>query len=137
MLFHIFAKEAVAGCGHKTLARGNMTAFGVSRKTKISIIDGKTDYCHRCLEKMAIKCAWCGNVIFINDKITLCTPLSKNFEIPEHTVVVHEKNPLKLVGCSRCAEAGADIAGFWHPQLYWKFVHGIWKTSEERVYDCR
>jgi hypothetical protein len=65
---------------------------------------------------MAIRCAWCGNVIFIGDPITLYTPAKKDFSIPEYAKIYTDK-PLRIVGCLRwdCAETGADRAGFWMP----------------------
>ncbi len=115
-LFNIFKKKIVAGCGHKTLEKDTVTAFGASCKTKIPIVDGKTDYCHRCLEKMAIRCAWCGKVIFIGDPITLYSPRDKNWKMPDYAVL-YNKEHNSYVGCLRwnCAETGADRAGFWYP----------------------
>jgi hypothetical protein len=114
--FNIFKKKIIANCGHEAKEKDTVTAFGENTETIIPIINGKTDYCHRCLEKMAIRCAWCGGVIFIGDPITLYTPSDENFKIPEYAVV-HKENPLQLVGClgRNCAETGADRAGFWYP----------------------
>ena len=66
---------------------------------------------------MAIRCAWCGGVIFVGDVITLYSPVKKDdFKIPEHAVVYDEEE-MQLVGCGRitCADTGADYAGFWIP----------------------
>lgn len=111
-----FGGKIVADCGHKTKKKDKVTAYGESTVTGVPIKNGKTPYCHRCIEKMAIKCAWCGHVIFIGDPITLYTPRDKDFKVPEHAVAYRE-NPLQLVGCLRweCAETGADRAGFWLP----------------------
>jgi len=115
LFFNIFRKKIMASCGHETLKKDKVTAFGKSAVIKIPIVDGKTDYCHRCLEKMAIKCAWCGNVIFIGSPVTLYMATKKDFKIPEHAVIYNE-NPLQLVGCRRCAELGsADWMGYWVP----------------------
>lgn len=115
--FNIFKRKKIqAGCGHETKEKDRVTAFGEGCETQVPVIDGKTDYCHRCLERMAIKCAWCGKAIFIGDPITLYTPIDKDFKAPEYAVV-HCNNPLQLVGCLRwnCAQTGADRAGFWYP----------------------
>jgi len=106
----------VAGCGHETLREDKMIAFGASCKTKIPIVDGKTDYCHRCLEKMATRRAWYGEVIFIGDPITLYSPSDKDRKMPDYAVLYSSKNN-SYVGCFRweCAESGADRAGFWYP----------------------
>ena len=115
-LFNIFKKKIVAGCGHETFKKDKVTAFGVGCVTEIPIIDGKTDYCHRCLEKMAIRCAWCGKVIFVGDPVTLYSPRDKDRKMPEYAVL-HNKEHNSYVGCLRwdCAETGADRAGFWYP----------------------
>jgi hypothetical protein len=114
--FNIFKKKIVAGCGHKTLEKDKVWAFGASDETTIPIIDGKTDYCHRCLEKMAIRCAWCGEVIFIGYPITLYSPRDKDHKMPDYAVL-HNGEHNSYVGCLRwnCAESGADRAGFWYP----------------------
>ncbi len=114
--FNIFKKKIVTDRGHETLEKDTVTAFGASCKTKIPIVDGKTDYCHRCLEKMAIRCAWCGGVIFIGDPITLYSPRDRNRKMPDYAVL-HNKEHNSYVGCLRwnCAESGADRAGFWYP----------------------
>lgn len=115
-------KKIIAQCGHQTKLEDKVSAFG---ETTITIIkpdeDGKVEYCHRCLEKMAIQCAWCGKAIFIGDPVTLYTPVNKDFAISPHAVIF-SKDPLQLVGCLRwdCAESGVDRAGFWLPpgQVY-------------------
>lgn len=115
-LFNIFRKKIVAGCGHETLKKDKVAAFGTSCETEIPIVDGKTDYCHRCLEKMAIRCAWCGEAIFIGDPITLYSPSDKNRKMPDYAVL-HNEEHNSYVGCLRwnCTETGADRAGFWYP----------------------
>lgn len=105
-------------CGHHTKRTGKISAFGHTITTKMPINEeGSVDYCLNCIAKMAIRCAWCGNPIFIGRPITLYTPVSDNFKIPEHAVVYEREPSLQLVGCLRwdCAEAGADRAGFWVP----------------------
>lgn len=103
-------------CGHLTEQNGPVSAFGHTTTTQMPRNEyGSVDYCLKCISEMAIKCAWCGNPIFIGDPVTLYTPL-ENFKIPEHAVINNEK-PLQLVGCLRwnCADTGADCAGFWLP----------------------
>ena len=111
-----FKKRITTECGHETKERDVIIAFGEKTITKLPVKNGRTPYCHRCIEKMAIRCAWCGKVIFIGDPITLYTPSNKNFKIPEYAIV-YNKKPLQLVGCLRwdCAETGGDRAGFWIP----------------------
>jgi hypothetical protein len=115
-LRNIFRRRIKAGCGHETKIKDKVYAFGKTITTVVPVKDGKTDYCHECLGKMAIRCAWCGEVIFIGEPITLYTPRREDFKIPEHAVA-HNKDPLQLVGCLgwNCAATGADRAGFWYP----------------------
>lgn len=112
----IFKKNYSADCGHKTKLHDRVTAFGESTLTRLSIKDGKIDYCHQCIEKMAIQCAWCGHTIFIGDPITLYSPRDEDFEVPEHAIF-YQEDSLQLVGCLRwnCADSGADRMGFWLP----------------------
>jgi len=113
-LFNIFKKKIVAGCGHETLKKDKVTAFGVSCEIKIPIVDGKTNYCHRCLESMAVKCAWCEKVIFVGMPITLYVA-RENFVLPDGAVWFNE-DQRQPVGCRRCAEMGpADWMGLWIP----------------------
>ena len=112
----IFRKNYSANCGHKTKLHDKVFAFGESTSTQLPIKDGEIDYCHRCIEKMAIRCAWCGHTIFIGDPVTLYSPRDENFDVPEHAMV-YCKDPLQLVGCLRwnCADSSADRMGFWLP----------------------
>ena len=103
-------------CGHRTKRCGAVSAFGRSIIVKMPVReDGSVDYCLDCIGKMAIRCAWCGNPIFIDDSVTLYTPRG-DFQVPDHATVYREK-PLQLVGCLgwNCADSGADRAGFWMP----------------------
>jgi len=105
-----------ADCGHMTWRKAKVHAFGTSCATELPIEAGHTPYCHACIEKMAIRCAWCGKPIFIGDPVTLYTPAKPDFKIPEHAVR-YSADPIRLVGCLRmdCAESGADRTGFWMP----------------------
>src|SRR3989344_6557684 len=101
-------------CGHRTKRSGPVSAFERTITTKMPMNEnGCVDYCLDCIGKMAIRCAWCGDPIFIGNPITLYTPHG-DFQVPEHAIV-YNKEPLQLVGCLgwNCAETGADRAGFW------------------------
>lgn len=115
-IFSPFRYKAVR-CGHRTKRTGAVSAFGYTTITKMPRNkNGSIDYCLDCIGKMAIQCAWCGNPIFIGDPITLYTPNSNKFQIPEHAIV-YNKKPLQLVGCFDwdCVESDADRAGLWLP----------------------
>jgi hypothetical protein len=115
VIFTFFERKIVANCGHKTKKKDRVRAHNGSTITTLPIKNKKTPYCHRCIEKMAIRCAWCGKVIFIGDPVTLYTKID-GCQIPKHAVF-YKQNPIQLVGCLRwgCAETGADRAGFWMP----------------------
>lgn len=106
-----------AKCSHSTKRIDRVSAFGQTTRTTIIPKKGEApDFCHRCLEKMAICCAWCGKVIFIADPVTLYTPRDKSYQPKEH-FKKYKDNPLQYVGCLKmnCAQTGADRAGFWMP----------------------
>lgn len=105
-----------AGCGHKTRLYDKIEVIGKDGKTEkegLEIKNFKPSHCHKCVEKMVIRCAWCGEPILIGDPITLYTP-TKDFEIPKYAMV-YKEDPKRLVGCLRldCADTGADRVGFW------------------------
>lgn len=112
----ILPRYRAVKCGHYTKRSGLVSAFGRTVIMKMPKNQrGMMDYCLDRIGKMAVRCAWCGDPIFIGDPITLYTPFG-DFKIPEHAVV-YNRNPLQLVGCLgwNCAETGADRAGFWLP----------------------
>ncbi len=99
-----FAKKGKAKiCGHEACSIGKLSN---------SILEFNGDellYCHECLDKMTIYCAWCGRYIEIGDPIILL------HECEEKT-----PNPVKYeeayVACCRCADLGvADAQGTWVP----------------------
>ncbi len=101
-----------AKCGHKTKLIAEVKIFG--EKTIFWLNKKNIKYCQQCLVDMSIKCSWCGKSITVRDPVTLCTPMKKDFQMPEWAVI-YKKVPLQLVGCLRweCAESGVDRAGFW------------------------
>lgn len=103
-------------CGHRTKKKGAISAFGHKGAVDMPFNDsGGIDYCLDCIGKMAICCAWCSEVIWIGQPITLYPP-ARDFELPEHAVK-YSDNPVRFVGCLswNCADTGADRAGFWLP----------------------
>jgi hypothetical protein len=110
-------RRYTALCGHRTKLTGRVSAFGRSITTRMpKPQNGEVKYCLDCIGSMAIRCAWCADPIFIGDPVTLYISRKPSFEIPEHAVI-HETEPLQLVGCLgwNCADTGADRAGFWMP----------------------
>jgi hypothetical protein len=111
-------EKITARCGHEIKSqKGEVTAFGETIKTIVLVNEENvTEYCHACLSRMAILCAWCGKPIFIGDPVTLYIPKDSGYRLREGSKIYCE-NPLQLVGCLRweCAESGADRAGFWYP----------------------
>lgn len=102
-----------ADCGHEAWKKGEVTAFGTSRTLWLPIRNGSTPYCHACLAKMTIRCAWCGEPIFIHDPVTLFSRTNEDSEIPDHAVRYPDN---RFVGCLNCASFGiADCTGFWMP----------------------
>jgi hypothetical protein len=104
-------------CGHKTKIKDWVHAFGEKSQIKVPVNDNKTLYCHACLEKMTIQCAWCGKPIFIANPVTLYSPRDKNHKMPEHAVQFNKEHN-SYVGCLRwdCEPmAACDRAGFWYP----------------------
>lgn len=103
-------------CGHKTKIEDWVEAFGEKTKIKVPVTNGKTLYCHKCLEKMTIQCAWCELPIFIGSPVTLYSPRDKEKSMPKHAVL-HNKEYNFYVGCLRweCAHTVADRCGFWYP----------------------
>lgn len=117
---HLYFKlggEILAKCGHPAKRSDRVSAFGHSQETIIFPESGQApDFCHRCLEKMAIRCAWCGGTIFIGDPITLYSPSQSDYR-PQENSAKHSDNPLQYVGClgMDCAQSGSDRSGFWVP----------------------
>ena len=121
LIKRVLGIKVTAKCGHKTRLKDTVSAFGEKIKTQIKPKKGcGIDYCHKCLEKMAIQCAWCGKPIFIGDPVTLYSPKdSDKSKIPSYATLFNVFNyeSLQLVGCGRstCADTGADYAGIWIP----------------------
>jgi len=108
-------RKFMASCGHETYRVGTVTHKGETRKLKIPIVNGKAQYCHKCIEEMTVICAWCKKPIFIGDFITLYS-IESGF-MPPFKSVIYSKNPLTMVGCERthCADTRADYCGIWIP----------------------
>jgi phage FluMu protein Com len=103
-------------CPHRTKKMGLIKVHGRERIMSLKENDsGGFDYCIACIAKKTIRCAWCGNPIFIGDPVTLYSP-KKGVKMPDHAV--RYKDTDCYVGCLGwdCAETGGDRAGFWHGQ---------------------
>lgn len=116
-LYFRFGGRITAECGHPARRRDRVSAFGENRSLTIMPPFGKApEYCHACLEKMAVCCAWCGQSIFIGDPVTLYSPRDPNYR-PKDGSHKHQDNPIQYAGCLRmnCAQSGSDRSGFWVP----------------------
>jgi hypothetical protein len=108
--------RVLANCGHLTLEKGEVSAFGDTVTTAMPRnAEGGFDYCLGCLAGMTITCAWCGEPIFIGDPVTLYGSVSGEGLLGDATP--YSEDPKFFVGCLRwnCAQTGADRAGFWLP----------------------
>ncbi len=117
MFARLSGKYVAVACHHPTKQEGDVRAFGQCTTTHMPLNkDGTVQWCLECLGKMAVKCAWCEQVIFIGDPITLYTPAKADFKLPADATL-YKQEPLQVVGCLRmsCADTGADCAGFWVP----------------------
>lgn len=126
-------------CGHRTKQNGSVSAFGRTITTEMPKNEnGSVDYCLDCIGKMAIRCAWCGEPIFIGDPVTLYSPPMKEFQIPQYAVIYSEV-PLRFIGCLGwdCADTGADRSGFWLPDENGKgFVYRV-PTIYEKIFETK
>lgn len=147
-------------CGHPTRIKGRVSAFNVSGTTRMPLRnDGTTDYCLECISKMAVRCGWCGEPIFIGDPVTLYSPRSvegfnenwkedlpftlvedpvTGLRLPETAVVYQPTEGRKyptIVGCGRtsCADTGADYAGIWLPGNHGKGYAQRIRTPYEQL----
>lgn len=107
-------------CNHLTPIKESVTVFGETRKLELIInSDDTTAYCHHCLAKMAIQCAWCGRLIYICDPVTLYHQ-DKIHQLSKTTTKINSNiiNDVETyTGCLRddCADSLLDRAGFWYP----------------------
>lgn len=103
-------------CGHYTkrvgrLSVGDRTLFSVAQ-----VKEGGVAYCHRCIEQAAIRCAWCGGGIAVDDPIRLSFSCDPNHQYPDYAVSYRDAcGRVSYVGClrSNCANTGAEISGYW------------------------
>lgn len=72
------------------------------------------EYCSRCLEKMSIRCAFCGEPIFVGDAVGLYAPSGAS-NLPEFGEP-YSLAPLEFIVCQRagCAEKAKPV-GIWVP----------------------
>ncbi len=106
-------RKVVAKCGHKTYLKDIIIFSGKPKIIKIN--DKNIPYCHKCLEKMTIQCAWCGNPIFIGNRVTIHSP-KETFIVPSYAVK-HTTHPTGLIGCTRmsCCDMLGEMIGLWMP----------------------
>lgn len=113
---YVFGKTYISNiCEHATKKIVRVKE-GKKRKGFVTIPlseNGSPDYCICCMNKMAIRCAWCGESIHIGDPVTLSWPADDgSFKIPDYAVKYGEGD--QLVVCLRrgCGEYMCRY-GFW------------------------
>ncbi len=102
-------------CGHFTKNKGFVSAFGETITTKMPVqSDGSYEWCLSCIEKMAIKCAWCNKGIMIGDIVTV-SAIDSHPHLHKNLVFVKEETEA-LLGCLResCGLA-SEAGGRWIP----------------------
>lgn len=137
LLDKIGTKMRTAGCGHRFQQKDVVTALGRTITTRVPLDEkGSTSFCHKCLEKMVVPCAWCLEPIFVGDPVTLYCLAEKELkakwemsdedwelckskgELPWGSKIHSVANGyVSLVGCpsTTCADTGADYCGVWMP----------------------
>ncbi len=111
--FSFLNKTYGTNCGHQSKHKVHIEAFGGHTITQIPFTeDGMLEACGDCLKKMAIQCAWCGNVIFIGNTVTVF-PANADQKIPSYAV----KHDHGYVGCTRstCFEQLDEPGKYWAP----------------------
>lgn len=99
-------------CGHKSPVKKEIKSFTKIRETTdtITAYPDKCEFCPDCIEKAAIRCAWCGTTILPGHLVTLY--LTDGNKVPEHAVeYIHETGEESYIGCMCCADSGADFQG--------------------------
>lgn len=156
----IYGRAVGSVCGHPTDLKGKVSAFGGDIITHIRKTEGgTTPYCLECLGRMAVRCGWCGEPIFIGDPITLYSPRAverfnekwkenlpfklvddeaTGLKLPETAIVYQPtegRSHPTIVGCGRvsCADTGADYAGTWLPGPMGKGYAQRTKTAYEHL----
>lgn len=100
-------------CGHSTKMRGRVVGFdGDSFLAELPVVDDTTTYCHDCLGKMTIRCAWCSRSIFVGKPITLSVqPLAA--QMPAYARYLNLDEGRAYIGCAACAKPEDNRTGFW------------------------
>lgn len=120
-----FAPRYIATrCGHRTKVIGKVvSSFGGSGSGSGVIgmpvkADGTVDYCLDCLNKMTIRCAWCGKPIFIGSMVTSYLP-KDGVTMPSYAVARDGSPPKGYVGCCErsCLYDVDGLVGRWVPGI--------------------
>ena len=92
-------------CGHMAKLMELVKIFG---REYVSVLGIKElDYCHQCLAKMAIRCAWCQSPIKVGDPVVLYPP---EFQI--RGASIYRKGPLIVCLNHNCTGVGVEL-GLW------------------------
>lgn len=119
-----FRKKIYAGCGHETYCKDWVEAYNEKRLVDLIMDRCSIMYCHQCLSKMAIRCAWCGRVIWLDDRVRLRLNFD-NIKMPDYARVVPYSfgNRPEYIGCALLDCNGlrknrpeeSEPVGFWKP----------------------
>lgn len=95
-------KVILARCGHETNLRKikqfGKNLWGEAILQRVVMKNGDIKYCHKCLKKMAIRCALCEWVITLGDSICLYHP---HDNLMPEGATIYKKKPLQIVTCAR------------------------------------
>lgn len=100
-------------CDHPLISEGTVTVFGKEVQFGSRGVILNTDYCAQCIANMAIRCAWCGNIIFIGDPVTLLRSTDES-QMPDYAVRYVQDASL-FIGCvdMDCCWSGGCLSGRW------------------------
>lgn len=135
MFYKFFGRTYKAKvCGHTVKFYERVTVF---KKDYCVSLHGESpdvlEYCQHCAAKMAIRCPYCRQPIFVGDPIALfCS--AGSFLMPSWAYA-YKEDPKIVVGCLGCADTVAMVQGFWvapgkverilSPIEYLAWQHGV------------
>ncbi len=114
LVWGFLSKPVLAeGCGHTT--REVSVAIKNNDWVIVQVPPGNDRaYCAKCVVKSAIVCAWCGEIIWPGDPVSLMAPLETKFYKQLEGSFCFDRETMTMIGCLRpgCSSR-FDVAGFW------------------------